>query len=217
MPLATPTGLGSYSLTNCQGLEPVCQEMGASAGSVHGREVHTVATRPDPVSTAHLVRCYVIIPAPCAHDDALSQHPCASLQVRKLALQHQWDYLVVESTGVSVPLPVAATFGAPAQSSEDLQGGSSSQQQQEEALPALSDVARLDTLVTVVDAERWVLGADKLCSCARGLPPAGQTSVDRVPPLLQPQCILLGNLGYPLITSGELPQVSKSSVRTPVW
>ncbi|KAG2491095.1 hypothetical protein HYH03_010539 [Edaphochlamys debaryana] len=53
--------------------------------------------------------------------------------------RRRFDLLVVESTGISVPLPVAASFEA-----VDEQGGS------------LGEVARLDTLVTVVDAERFV-------------------------------------------------------------
>jgi G3E family GTPase len=55
-------------------------------------------------------------------------------EVRQLAEQERFDYLVIESTGISEPLPVAATF-----SFEDEQGDS------------LSHVARLDTMVTVVD------------------------------------------------------------------
>jgi len=57
------------------------------------------------------------------------------IEVRRLAEAGRFDYLVIESTGISEPLPVAATF-----SFED-EGGDS-----------LSDVARLDTMVTVVDA-----------------------------------------------------------------
>jgi G3E family GTPase len=60
-------------------------------------------------------------------------------EVRGLAQKKQFDYLLVESTGISVPLPVAATFGP---MDNDASG------------PALNSVARLDTLVTVVDAER---------------------------------------------------------------
>jgi G3E family GTPase len=56
-------------------------------------------------------------------------------EVRKLSQEGRFDYLLIESTGISEPLPVAATFDF-----RDDQGQS------------LSDVARLDTMVTVVDA-----------------------------------------------------------------
>lgn len=56
-------------------------------------------------------------------------------EVRRLASEDRFDYLLIESTGVSEPLPVAATFDF-----RDEQGVS------------LSDVARIDTMVTVVDA-----------------------------------------------------------------
>ncbi len=56
-------------------------------------------------------------------------------EVRRLASENRFDYLLIESTGVSEPLPVAATFDF-----RDEQGAS------------LSDVARIDTMVTVVDA-----------------------------------------------------------------
>lgn len=56
-------------------------------------------------------------------------------EVRKLAEERRFDYLLIESTGVSEPLPVAATFHF-----------------REEDGASLGDVARLDTMVTVVDA-----------------------------------------------------------------
>jgi len=56
-------------------------------------------------------------------------------EVRRLASEGRFDYLLIESTGISEPLPVAATFDF-----RDEDGDS------------LSDVARLDTMVTVVDA-----------------------------------------------------------------
>ncbi|SNT21757.1 GTPase, G3E family [[Luteovulum] sphaeroides subsp. megalophilum] len=56
-------------------------------------------------------------------------------EVRRLAEEGLFDYLLIESTGVSEPLPVAATFEF-----RDEEGRS------------LSDIARLDTMVTVVDA-----------------------------------------------------------------
>ncbi len=56
-------------------------------------------------------------------------------EVSRLAHQRRFDYLLIESTGISEPLPVAQTF-----TFEDERGRS------------LGDVARLDTMVTVVDA-----------------------------------------------------------------
>ncbi|NVK56777.1 MAG: GTP-binding protein [Alteromonadaceae bacterium] len=57
------------------------------------------------------------------------------IEVRKLAESGKFDYLVIESTGISEPLPVAETF-----TFEDEDG------------VTLADVAQLDTMVTVVDA-----------------------------------------------------------------
>ncbi|MAC73348.1 MAG: 4-hydroxytetrahydrobiopterin dehydratase, partial [Marinovum sp.] len=56
-------------------------------------------------------------------------------EVRRLAADGRFDYLLIESTGISEPLPVAATFDFRDENGE-----------------SLSDVARLDTMVTVVDA-----------------------------------------------------------------
>jgi len=56
-------------------------------------------------------------------------------EVRTLAEDGRFDYLVIESTGISEPLPVAATF-----SFRDEEGES------------LGDVSEIDTMVTVVDA-----------------------------------------------------------------
>ncbi|MEM9670634.1 MAG: GTP-binding protein [Pseudomonadota bacterium] len=56
-------------------------------------------------------------------------------EVRRLADEGRFDYLLIESTGISEPLPVAATFDF-----------------RDENGVSLSDVARIDTMVTVVDA-----------------------------------------------------------------
>ena len=56
-------------------------------------------------------------------------------EVRRLAGEGRFDYLLIESTGISEPLPVAATFDF-----------------RDEFGESLSDVSRLDTMVTVVDA-----------------------------------------------------------------
>ena len=60
-------------------------------------------------------------------------------EVTKLAKARKFDYLLIESTGISEPLPVAETF-----TFEDENGIS------------LSDVSRLDTMVTVVDAVNFL-------------------------------------------------------------
>ncbi|MDR6873597.1 G3E family GTPase [Bosea sp. BE125] len=61
-------------------------------------------------------------------DDLLSE-------VRRLAAENRFDYLLIEGTGIAEPLPIAATFSF-----------------RDEEDRSLDDVARLDTMVTVVDA-----------------------------------------------------------------
>lgn len=56
------------------------------------------------------------------------------IEVARLAREGRFDYLLVESSGISEPMPVAATFAF-----------------EDEAGTSLSDVAKLDTMVTVVD------------------------------------------------------------------
>ena len=57
------------------------------------------------------------------------------IEVAKLANEGRFDYLLIESTGISEPMPVAETF-----TFEDREGNS------------LANLAELDTMVTVVDA-----------------------------------------------------------------
>ena len=61
-------------------------------------------------------------------------------EVSALARSGRFDYLVIESTGISEPMQVAETF---AMSTEELSA---------EGLPSLQSIARLDTCVSVVDA-----------------------------------------------------------------
>ncbi|WP_315832195.1 zinc metallochaperone GTPase ZigA [Bradyrhizobium prioriisuperbiae] len=61
-------------------------------------------------------------------------------EVELLAREKRFDYLLIESTGISEPMPVAATFEF-----EDENG------------KTLASLARLDTMVTVVDALNFTL------------------------------------------------------------
>ncbi len=76
--------------------------------------------------------------------------------VKSLSQEGQFDYLVIESTGISEPLPVAQTF---AMDVDSMQPSSTDENSSEEKLTVAADekqslfhYAKLDTLVTVVDA-----------------------------------------------------------------
>ncbi|MEU7071836.1 GTP-binding protein [Streptomyces narbonensis] len=76
-------------------------------------------------------------------------------EVDRLAREGRFDYLLIESSGISEPMPVAATFSFPRDDGA-----------------TLGDLARLDTMVTVVDAANFLPeldGGDELS--ARGLAP----------------------------------------------
>ncbi|WP_422134349.1 zinc metallochaperone GTPase ZigA [Endozoicomonas sp. ALD040] len=66
------------------------------------------------------------------------------LEINKLAQEERFDYLVIESTGISEPLPVAETFTFADEKGE-----------------SLSDVATLDTMITVVDAVNFLKDYDE--------------------------------------------------------
>lgn len=60
-------------------------------------------------------------------------------EVARLAGEGRFDYLLIESTGISEPLPVAETFTF-----------------RDESGQSLADLARLDTMVTVVDGVNFL-------------------------------------------------------------
>lgn len=60
-------------------------------------------------------------------------------EVARLAREGRFDYLLIEASGVAEPFPIAATFSLP-----------------DDMGRLLSDIARLDTMVTVVDAANWL-------------------------------------------------------------
>ncbi|MDZ4097609.1 MAG: zinc metallochaperone GTPase ZigA [Methylophilaceae bacterium] len=61
------------------------------------------------------------------------------IEITRLAKENRFDYLLIESTGISEPLPVAETFTF-----------------RDEIGLSLSDVAQLDTMVTVVDGYNFL-------------------------------------------------------------
>ena len=61
------------------------------------------------------------------------------VEIKRLAEADRFDYLLIESTGISEPLPVAETFTF-----------------RDESGVSLSDIAALDTMVTVVDAYNFL-------------------------------------------------------------
>ncbi|RLV04395.1 GTP-binding protein [Streptomyces griseocarneus] len=74
-------------------------------------------------------------------------------EVDRLAREGRFDHLLIESSGISEPMPVAATFAFPRDDGA-----------------TLGDLARLDTMVTVVDAANFLpelAGGDGLAE--RGL------------------------------------------------
>jgi G3E family GTPase len=60
-------------------------------------------------------------------------------EVKRLAAEGRYDYLLIESTGIAEPMPVAATFSV-----------------RDEDGFCLNDIARLDTMVTVVDGQQFL-------------------------------------------------------------
>jgi G3E family GTPase len=62
------------------------------------------------------------------------------LEVNRLAGEGRFDYLLIEATGIAEPLPIAETFTFAL----------------DETGPALAEMARLDTTVTLVDARNFL-------------------------------------------------------------
>ena len=87
-------------------------------------------------------------------------------EVSRLAREGRFDYLLIESTGISEPLPVAQTFTFA-----------------DDAGTSLSQVARLDTLVTVVDAASFITdyrGGELLLARQAALSPEDRRSVSEL-------------------------------------
>ncbi|WP_087690107.1 GTP-binding protein [Pandoraea sp. PE-S2R-1] len=92
------------------------------------------------------------------------------IAVRELAQDGRFDYLLIESTGIAEPMPVAATF-----------------EFRDEAGKSLADVARLDTMVTVVDALHVLEDFHGLDTLAQRGEVAGEEDERRLAELLTEQ------------------------------
>ncbi len=119
------------------------------------------------------------------------------VEVSRLAKKGRFDYLVIESTSISEPLPVAETF-----TFRDEEGAS------------LSDVARPETLVTVVDAVSFSVDLDRADSLQARGESLGEDDARTVPDLLIDQVefadvIVLNKID--LITGAERERLRHAS------
>eukprot|EP00494_Astrolonche_serrata_P025953 UN26214 len=85
------------------------------------------------------------------------------IELKKLCDSNKFDYILIESTGISEPLPVAETFtfgiientkNKYHKHNHDNKNGGHSHEHKK-AIKVLDDVAKLDTMVTVVDANQF--------------------------------------------------------------
>ncbi|MFJ7996067.1 GTP-binding protein [Streptomyces sp. NPDC096310] len=142
---AGKTTLLNHVLSNREGLRVAVivndmSEINIDAALVRGGEAALSRTEERLVEMTNGCICCTL------RDDLLEE-------VDRLARENRFDYLLIESSGISEPMPVAATFAFPRDDGA-----------------TLGDLARLDTMVTVVDAANFLpelAGGDGLAE--RGL------------------------------------------------
>ncbi|MEU3397172.1 GTP-binding protein [Streptomyces filamentosus] len=142
---AGKTTLLNHVLSNREGLRVAVvvndmSEVNIDAALVRGGEAALSRTEERLIEMTNGCICCTL------RDDLLEE-------VDRLAREDRFDHLLIESSGISEPLPVAATFSFPRDDGA-----------------TLGDLARLDTMVTVVDAANFLAeldGGDELA--ARGL------------------------------------------------
>lgn len=144
---AGKTTLMNHLLANREGLKVAVIVNDMSEINVDGKLIRTEETL---VELSNGCICCTL------RDDLLRE-------VAKLAREGRFDYLLIESSGISEPLPVAQTF-----SFDDGTGTN------------LRDLASLDTLVTVVDATRFVSEVEEGKSEAENGKPLGALFLDQV-------------------------------------
>jgi G3E family GTPase len=128
---AGKTTLLNHVLANRDGLRVAVivndmSEVNIDAALVRGGDAALSRTQEQLVEMSNGCICCTL------RDDLLNE-------VRGLAEQGRFDYLLIEATGIAEPLPIATTFDF-----RDEDGHS------------LSDLAQLDTMVTVVDAANLI-------------------------------------------------------------
>ncbi|WP_042167013.1 GTP-binding protein [Streptomyces sp. NBRC 110035] len=128
---AGKTTLLNHVLTNREGLRVAVivndmSEVNIDAALVRGGEAALSRTEERLVEMTNGCICCTL------RDDLLEE-------VARLAREGRFDYLLIESSGISEPMPVAATFAFARDDGA-----------------TLDDVARLDTMVTVVDAATFL-------------------------------------------------------------
>jgi G3E family GTPase len=128
---AGKTTLLNHVLTNREGLRVAVivndmSEINIDAALVRGGEAALSRTEERLVEMTNGCICCTL------RDDLLEE-------VERLAEDGRFDYLLIESSGISEPMPVAATFAFARDDGATLE-----------------DVARLDTMVTVVDAANFL-------------------------------------------------------------
>lgn len=128
---AGKTTLLNHVLTNREGLRVAVivndmSEINIDAALVRGGEAALSRTEERLVEMTNGCICCTL------RDDLLEE-------VERLARENRFDHLLIESSGISEPMPVAATFAFPRDDGA-----------------TLADLARLDTMVTVVDAAHFL-------------------------------------------------------------
>jgi len=144
---AGKTTLMNHLLANKEGLRVAVIVNDMSEINVDGKLIRTEETL---VELSNGCICCTL------RDDLLKE-------VARLAREDRFDYLLIESSGISEPLPVAQTF------SFDDETGTS-----------LKNLAQLDTLVTVVDATRFIPEVEKGKTEAENGKPLGALFLDQV-------------------------------------
>ena len=75
-------------------------------------------------------------------------------QIKELAMKKTFDYMLIEASGVSEPSQIAPLF-EPCEDEHD-------HEEEHSEGPQLSEVARLDTCITVVDAAEFYNNLDSM-------------------------------------------------------